>query len=422
MNWAIKGNIVYTKNSKELTIIENGTIVCNKNKIIGVFKTLPKKYREITIKDFGNKLILPGFTDLHVHASQYKFRGIGTNLELSAWLEKHTFPEEGKFENLDYAKKIYTKFVNDLIKSPTTRASIFATIHVAATIELMNLLEASGLVTYVGKVNMDMNAPSYLTEKDAETSLKNTNLWLEKTVGKYKNTRPIITPRFIPSCDAKLLDMLGDVSIKNKLPIQSHLSETPSEVAYVKTLEPKSKSYGDAYYQHNLFGGKNKTIMAHCVYSTASEVDLIKKQNVYIAHCPTSNINLSSGIAPIRKYLDKGLNLGLGTDIAAGHSLSIFRAMADAIQVSKLRWRLQDSSLKALTLAEAFYMATKGGGSFFGQVGSFEENYELDAIVIDDSDLNNLANYSIEERLERSMYLDDKVNIIAKYIKGQQIF
>lgn len=422
MNFAIKGNIVYTKNSKELTIVENGTIVFNKNTILGVFKVLPQKYAKIPLKDYGNKLILPGFTDLHVHASQYKFRGIGTNLELSDWLEQYTFPEEAKFENLAYATNIYTKFVNDLVKSPTTRASIFATIHVDATIKLMDLLEASGLITYVGKVNMDMNSPSYLTEINAENSIKNTTLWLEKIANKYKNTKPIITPRFIPSCDSKLLDMLGALALKNKLPIQSHLSETPKEVAYVKKIEPEAKSYSDAYYKHNLFGGKNKTIMAHCVYSTDDEIDLIKRQNVYIAHCPTSNINLSSGIAPIRKYLAKNLNLGLGTDIAAGHSISIFKAMADSVQVSKLRWRLQDSSLKALTLAEVFYLATKGGGSFFGQVGSFEENYEMDAIVIDDSKLNSLTNYSIKDRLERTMYLDDKVNIVAKYVQGQKIF
>lgn len=422
MNFAIKGNIIYTKTPQELTIIENGIIVFNKEKILGVFKKLPRKYHELKITDYGNKLIIPGFTDLHVHASQYKFRGIGTSLLLSDWLKSYTFPEEAKFENPSYFKKVYSKFVFDLTKSATTRASIFATIHVDATIELMDLLEASGLITYVGKVNMNMNAPSYLDEKTTENALNNTTRWLEKTLGKYKNTKPIITPRFIPSCDKKLLDGLGELALKNKLPIQSHLSETPSEVAYVKKIEPEATSYGDAYYRHNLFGGKNKTIMAHCVYSSNDEIDLIKKQGVYIAHCPTANTNLSSGIAPIRNYLNKGLKIGLGTDIAAGHSLSIFRAIADAIQVSKLRWRLQDSSLEALTVAEAFYLATKGGGSFFGQVGSFEENYEMDALIIDDSKLTTMDNYSIEDRLERAIYLDSEINIVAKYVKGRQLF
>ncbi len=422
MKWAIKGNIVYTIKSSELTIVENGIIVCEDDKIIGVFETLPKKFEGIKITDYGDKLIMPGLNDLHVHAPQYRFRGTGMDIELLDWLETYTFPEEAKFIELNYAKKSYFKFVNDLKKSPTTRASIFATIHAEATIELMNLLEDSGLVTYVGKVNMNQNSPDNLKEKDAETSLRNTVEWLDAIVGKYNNTYPIITPRFVPSCDGKLLDMLGDLSNSYHLPNQSHLSENPSEINLVLKCEPNSKFYGDAYYMHNLFGGKNRTIMAHCVYSGDEEIELIRKQGVYIAHCPTSNINLSSGIAPVRKYLDIGLKIGLGSDIAGGHSLSIFKAMADAIQVSKLRWRLLDDGLKPLKVSEAFYMATKGGGAFFGKVGSFEENYEMDAIVIDDTGINDLYSYSIENRLERVIYLDNEIKLISKYVRGKKIF
>jgi len=422
MKWAIKGNIVYAKNSSELTIVENGLIVCDDDKIIGVFEKLPEKFGGIKITDYGDKLIMPGFSDLHVHAPQYKFRGSGMDLELLDWLEKFTFPEEAKFKDLNYAKKVYSKFVDDLRKSSTTRASIFATIHIETTVELMDLLEESGLVTYVGKVNMNRNCPDILTERDAETSIKNTVEWLERIDGQYKNTNPIITPRFVPSCDGKLLNMLGDISTSYNLPNQSHLSENPNEIAFVREYEPKSKFYGDAYYMHNLFGGKNRTIMAHCVYSSDDEIELMKNQGVYVAHCPASNTNLSSGIAPVRRYLDRGLNIGLGSDIAGGHSLSIFRAMADAIQVSKLRWRLQDDSLKPLKVSEAFYMATKGGGPFFGKVGSFEENYEMDAIVVDDTVLNNLDTYSIENRLERVIYLDNEINLVSKYVKGKKTF
>jgi guanine deaminase len=422
MKWAIKGDIVYSKNPRELTMIESGVMVCDGHKIIGVFEELPAEFEGIEITDYGNKLIMPGLNDIHVHAPQYRFRASGMDLELLDWLETFTFPEESKFKELDYAKKVYSKFVNDLRKSSTTRASIFATIHVDATIELMDLLEKSGLVTYVGKVNMDRNCPDILTEKNAETSIKNTIEWIERIDGKYENTNPIITPRFIPTCDGELLNRLGEISNSNDIPNQSHLSENPSEIAFVKKLEPESKFYGDAYYMHGLFGGENKTIMAHCVYSGDDEIELMKNQGVYVAHCPASNTNLSSGIAPVRRYLDKGLNIGLGSDVAGGHSLSIFRAMADAIQVSKLRWRLQDNSLNPLKVSEAFYMATKGGGSFFGKVGSFEENYEMDAIVIDDSDLNSLGGYSIENRLERVIYLDSEINIVSKYVRGKKLF
>ena len=148
----------------------------------------------------------------------------------------------------------------------------------------------------------------------------------------------------------------------------------------------------------------------------------MRKNGVYVAHCPASNMNLTSGIAPIRKYLDLGLNIGLGSDIAGGHSDSIFRAITDAIQVSKMYFRMVDETYKPLVFSEAFYLATKGGGSFFGKVGSFEEGYEFDAVVMDDSILVHPQNLNLTERMERVVYLGlDEKNITAKYVAGRKI-
>jgi guanine deaminase len=133
-------------------------------------------------------------------------------------------------------------------------------------------------------------------------------------------------------------------------------------------------------------------------------------------------MNLTSGIAPIRKYLNKGLNIGLGSDIAAGHSDSIFRAITDTIQVSKMYYRMVDESYKPLVFSEAFYLATKGGGSFFGKVGSFEEGYEFDAIIMDDSVLAHPQELNLAERMERAVYLGlDEKKIVAKYVRGKKI-
>ncbi len=162
--------------------------------------------------------------------------------------------------------------------------------------------------------------------------------------------------------------------------------------------------------------------MAHCVSSSEEEIELIKERGVFIAHCPQSNTNLSSGIAPVRTYLDRELNVGLGTDVAGGSGESIFRAMADAIQVSKLRWRLKDESLKPLTVEEAFYLGTLGGGSFFGKVGSFLEGYEFDALILDDSGLPHPQVLNLRERLERFIYLSDDRHLKGKYTGGNRIF
>lgn len=147
----------------------------------------------------------------------------------------------------------------------------------------------------------------------------------------------------------------------------------------------------------------------------------MKENGVFIAHCPESNMNLSSGVAPVRTFLEEGLHVGIGSDVAGGSTENLFKAMALAIQASKLRWRMQDDSLKPLTLEEVFYIATKGGGEFFGNVGSFEPGFELDAVVLNDTRIVHSQNLDVRERLERMIYLADEREVRAKYVRGREI-
>lgn len=421
-DFVLKGNICYNRSPSELETVEAGYLVCVDGRSAGVYEELPDAYKGLPVRDYGDRLIIPGLVDLHLHAPQYSFRGLGMDLELLDWLNQRTFPEEARYSDLDYAKKAYSIFGENMKRSATTRACIFGTIHREATELLMDIMEATGLKTMVGKVNMDRNSPDFLREENDAVSEEETLRWLEEIEGKYKNTEPILTPRFIPSCSDNLMERLGALQRKTKLPVQSHLSENKGEIEWVRELCPWAESYGHAYDHFGLFGGEAKTIMAHCVWSQGKELDLMEERRVYIAHCPQSNVNLSSGIAPVREYLNRGMNIGLGTDVAGGSGESIFRAMADAIQVSKLRWRLVDESLKPLTIEEAFYLGTKGGGSFFGKVGSFEEGYEMDAVVLDDSYLAHPQELTVKERLERFVYLGDERSITAKYAAGMAIF
>ena len=214
---------------------------------------------------------------------------------------------------------------------------------------------------------------------------------------------------------------LGEIQKSQHLPVQSHLSENEGEIAWVKELCPAAGFYGEAYEHAGLFGNGCKTVMAHCVSSVEEEIALIKRNGVYVAHCPQSNMNLSSGIAPIRKYLDEGLHVGLGSDLAGGSSMSMFRAMSDAIQVSKLYWRMWDQSASPLNVKEAFYLATKGGGEFFGKIGSFESGYEFDVLVIEDESIWHPQELGLLERLERVIYLGDADNIVEKIVAGEII-
>ena len=420
--YALKGNIIYSKNQNEINCFENSYLICQDGKSMGVFEKLDEKYKDIEVIDFGEKIICPGLVDLHIHAPQYNFRGMGMDLELLDWLNTYTFPSEAKFKDEDYAKRSYQRFVDYLKYGPNTRHVIFASLHVKSTQILMDLMEKSKMVSFVGKVNMDRNGGVDLEEKDADESEKATLDWLESIKGKYKNTYPILTPRFIPSCTDELLERLRKIKDEYNLPIQSHLSENLGEIEWVKELVPKAKFYGDAYNIFDLFGKNNKTVMAHCVYSNDDEQDLIKENKVFIAHCPDSNTNLTSGIAPAGKYLREGQKIGLGSDVAGGTHASIFKAMADAIKVSKLRYRLVDEKIKPLSLEEAFYMATLGGGEFFGKVGSFEKGYEFDAIVIDDEKLLEEDKFNLKQRLERIVYLSKDEDIVSKFVRGNKIF
>lgn len=428
-DFVIKGHICYSQDKSTLKVYESSYLVCVDGKSKGIFENLPSEYKDLPLKDYGDKLIIPGMVDLHVHAPQYAFRGMCMDLELMDWLNQYTFPEEEKYTNLDYAKKAYSIFTKALKNSSTTRACIFATRHRDATVLLMELMEETGLVSYVGKVNMDREASKALIEESAEASAYNTFGWINSVNNKFQNTKPILTPRFIPCCTDELMEELKQIQMTYGIPVQSHLSESPGEIEFVHFLRPNNEFYGDAYNDYDLFGKNDdintdvKTVMAHCVWSTEKEVELMKKNGVFVAHCPASNMNLSSGIAPIRKYLDLDLKIGLGSDVAGGQSESIFRAITDSIQVSKMYWRHVNQDCKPIVFSEAFFLATKGGGEFFGKVGSFESDYEFDAIVLDDSCLEHPQELNILQRLERAVYLSlDTQGICAKYVNGNQIF
>ena len=427
-SFVIKGNICQTTQPSALDLHEGAYAVCVDGVSRGIFDALPEEYQNLPIYDYGDALVFPGMVDLHVHAPQYAFRGMCMDLELMEWLGRYTFPEEEKYENLEYARKAYGMFVDALKRGATTRSCIFATRHRHATELLMELMEQSGLVSYVGKVNMDREASAALTEESADISAYTTFGWINATKDKFTNTKPILTPRFIPCCTDKLMEELREIQMAYGIPVQSHLSESRGEIDFVKSLRPDNPFYGDAYNEYDLFGKNDdintdvKTVMAHCVWSTDEEALLMQRNGVFVAHCPASTMNLTSGIAPIRKYLDLGLHIGLGSDVAGGHSDSIFRAITDAIQVSKMYFRMVNEAYKPLVFSEAFYLATKGGGAFFGQVGSLEVGYEFDAVVMDDSVLAHPQALSLKERMERAVYLGlDQCGVRAKYVRGQKI-
>ena len=419
MNKIYKAHILFTKEKDHFEVLENGYVAVGADgRVIAVSANLESlDSKDAEVIDFGNKLLIPAMNDMHVHAPQVHNQGVAMDLELLPWLQNYTFPEESKYADIHYAERMYRRFLHTQWLFGTMRSVVFGTVHTESTRLLMKLYQEAGMGALVGKVAMNRNCPDALCE-DVESAVQGN----EKLIAEFNRpdalVRPIITPRFVPSCTPELLKACGELAGKYGLPVQSHLSENVSEIEWVAELERESTSYGDAYNRYGLFG-QTPTIMAHCVWTHGSELELMKRNGVMVAHCPTSNFNLSSGIAPVRSFLDEGLRVGLGSDISGGHDLNMFRMLVYAIQVSKMHYQL-DHSKAFHTLPEVFWIATKSAGSFFGKVGSFEPGYDFDALVIDD-DILHPEEYSLLHRLERYIYLGDDRQIIHRFCRGQEV-
>ena len=415
----LHGTIVHTPTKEVFDCHPDSYLISEDGKVTGIFQELPEKYKNVPVLDYGNSLILPGLCDMHVHAPQFVYRGLGIDLQLMEWLDRYAFPTEARFADLSYARIYYEAFADALAKNGTTRAVIFGTLHAPATELLMEILEKKKIGAYVGKINMDTLSPDYLCETPKQ-SLADTRKWIEDTKDRFHLVKPAVTPRFIPTCSTSVLEGLGKLAQEFDLPVHSHISEDLGEMSIVRDRYPQYDNDGDVYDHFGLL--TSHTVMAHFIYPTRHEMELIKERGVTIAHCPQSNAQLSSGIAPVRRYLDHGMNVGLGTDVAGGANLSMFRCMADAVAVSKLRWRLVDEGLAPLTTQEALWLATAGGGSFFGRVGSLAAGYEFDALVLDDSAIRTPRDLDVWERLERYVYLAEEGGRIArKFVSGREV-
>ena len=281
-----KAHILYTKEQSRFEVLENGYVAVDADgRVTGVAPSLASLGSEdAEVIDFGDCLLIPAMNDLHVHAPQYRNQGIAMDLELLPWLQNYTFPEEMKYADIDYAERMYRRFVRDLWRFGTMRACVFATIHTDSTRLLMQLFQEAGMGALVGKVGMNRNCPEGLAEKVEDMVQGYEKLIMDNNAKEL--VRPIITPRFIPSCTPEMLRACGELAKKYQLPVQSHLSENKDEIAWVQELEPESTCYGNAYDRYGLFG-QTPTVMAHCVWTEGEELELIKRRGVMVGTYPT---------------------------------------------------------------------------------------------------------------------------------------
>ena len=415
----LKGNLVSAPALGKLEIVEHGCLVLHDDgSIQSVEKAVPQN-ADAEVIDYGDSLIMPSFVDMQLHAPQYPMLGMGMDLPLIDWLNTYTFKTEARFADLDYARRIYRRLAHDLIANGTTRVCMFSSLHTDATLVLMEELENAGVTGFVGKVNMDRNGSPELQET-TEQSKRETLRWLD-ACGRFQTVKPILTPRFTPSCSDALMEGLGRLAEEYELPVQSHLSENDAEIEWVRALHPDCAQYWETYAKFGLW--KRGTIMAHCVHSDARERAAMRSAGVWVAHSPDSNTNLYSGVAPVRKMLSEGLSVALASDVAGGAKLSMLHAAAEAIRASKLRYyysgKRPDEAY--LTVPEAFYLATSAGQQYFGAGPGFCVGDSLHAIVLDDSALPPSRPLAPAERLERLIYADDSRTIRAVISEGRRL-
>ena len=385
---------------------------------VGEWSELPSEHRDLPVTLGGkSSLISPGFFDTHLHAPQLEMIG-SYGGDLLEWLNRYTFPTEAKFADPVHAKKIATAFFDELLRNGTLCALIFSTIHKQATDIFFEEAERRGFRGIIGQAMMDRNAPDYLLA-DAKSAYEDGKALLKKWHG-HGLQQYAITPRFAPTSTPELLEAAG--ALRREFPdayLHTHISENQNEVAWVHELFPDAE-YADVYDRYGLLGPR--TILAHGVWLSEEELELIARRGSKIAHCPNSNLFLGSGLFPLHRVLKAGVGIGLGSDVGAGTTPSMFTAMADA-------YKVQQVQKASLTPFQLWYLATLGGAralSLDGETGSLEAGKSADFVMLDLEAtpllaLRSLQAASAEEILAALIFMADERAVSSAWIAGRRV-
>lgn len=343
------------------------------------------------------------------------------------WLTTYTFPLESSFKDIEKAKTIYSKVIDRTISNGTTTAAYYATIHTEATKLLADIALERGQRAFVGRVCMNQNSPDFYKDESEEQS-KERDLevidYIKKIDPTYEIISPIFTPRFAPSCTHSSMKWMGDMMKKTGLPCQTHISENANEIAWVKELFPQCKNYTDVYDTAGVLG--DRTILAHAIHLTQEELDVIKARKSGISHCPISNSSITSGEAPIRKYMDQGIKVSLGTDVSGGFAASVLETARQTLLVSRHVSMKSSSENDKLSVDEVLCLATLGGAQVCGlqdKLGNFEVGKKWDALLIDlecqDSPVDVFEWQEIKQQDgDSDKAIERMENLIAKWLFG----
>jgi guanine deaminase len=364
-----RGGVLRAEQDGGVLVDDDGLITAR-----GGFAALASAYPEATVVDVRGGLVLPGLVDTHVHFPQLRCIG-ALGMPLLDWLDQCALPEEARLADPAYAGELARAFVNALAGAGTTTALVFGAHFLEATDALFAEADALGLRITAGLVVSDRDLREDLLVPPARAY--DDSFALAKKWHGVRRNRYAVTPRFALSCTPEMLDacagLLADVPGSM---LTSHVNENPAEIARVRELFPDAASYTDAYARHGLLAPGS--VLAHDVHPTDDELHALAARGVAVAHCPTSNLVLGSGLFPLRAHVEAGVPVALGSDVGAGTGLSLFK---EGLQAYFVQQALAGEGLP-LTSAHLLHLATTAGAAALDlaeTVGCFGEGMAFDA-------------------------------------------
>ena len=425
---ALRGSLIFCRDDPFLTdpatafcYEPDGLVLCRDGVIVAagpVAAVKPLLQPDTTIADYSGCLIAPGFIDTHIHYVQTGVIG-SQGKDLLDWLERYTFIAEQAFADPQVAASTARVFCEELLRNGTTTALVFCSVHAGSVDALFTEAARHNLRLIAGKVLMDRNAPPALCDT-AQSGYDQSKALIARWHGQGRALYAI-TPRFAGSSTPEQLEAAGALWREHPdVIMQSHISESLREIEFVRTTFPERRNYLDVYDHYGLIG--RRSVYAHGIHLDESELCRCHETGTALAHCPTSNTFLGSGLFRMRNVRNprRPVEVGLGTDIGGGTSFSLIATMGEAFKVSQLAGQ-------PITPVEALYVATLGGARALAlddRLGTLAPGREADLVVLDPRATPVLAFRSsrvrsIEEQLAVLMTLGDDRAVRATYVAGE---
>jgi guanine deaminase len=425
----LRGTIVTCRDDPFLTdpatalhIETDGLVICRNGMIerVGPAAALLSSVPAGTpVASYPGCLIAPGFIDTHVH---YVQTGMIASYgeQLLDWLDRYAFPAELEFASESHAAAMAKTFCDELLRNGTTTALVFCAVYPQSVNALFAEAKQRGMRLIAGKVLMDRNAPEALRDtpqRGYDDSKALIGRWHKRGRSLYA-----ITPRFAGTSTPEQLDAAGALWREHPdVLMHTHIAENKREIAWIAELFPAAKNYLDVYDRHGLIG--RRAVLAHGIHLGEDELCRCHESGTALAHCPTSNLFLGSGLFRVGTVKDRKrpVHVGLGTDVGGGTSFSLLATMGAAYEIAQLGGR-------SLSAVEAFYLATLGGARALAlddRIGAVMSGREADLTVLDPNatpllTLRNARAQSVEDMLFALMMLGDDRAVRATYIAGQR--